>query len=129
MKSRKVHTDRAPEAIGPYSQGIRAGEWLFVSGQLGLVPETGALVGAGFAPQSRQALRNLREILLAEGCQLADVVTVDVYLTDLCHFADFNGIYGEFFGQHQPARAVVEVNRLPKGAAIEIKCVALRGSG
>jgi len=129
MKSRKVQTDGAPAAIGPYSQGIAAGDWLFVSGQLGMAPETGDLVDGGFAAQARQALENLRQILRAEGCGLPDVVAVDVFLSDMSNFAAFNDIYAEYFSNHRPARAVVEVSALPKGADVEIKCMAMKGSG
>ncbi len=125
MKTKKVQTDAAPAAIGPYSQGIAAAGWLFVSGQLGMIPKTGELAEGGFESQARQALDNLRQILLAGGCDLGDVVTVDVFLSDLGNFALFNDIYGEYFSDHRPARAVVEVSALPKGAAVEIKCVAM----
>jgi 2-iminobutanoate/2-iminopropanoate deaminase len=128
-KSKRIQTDRAPAAIGPYSQGISVGDWVFVSGQLGLIPETSELAGGGFALQGRQALNNLRQILLAEGCDFQDVVSVDVFLTDMNRFLVFNDIYQEFFSHHRPARAVVEVSALPKGADIEIKCIAMKGSG
>lgn len=126
MEHRIIQTDRAPAAIGPYSQGVSAGDWLFISGQLGMVPETGIIVDADFAAQTRQALENLRQILLAGGCDLADVVSVDVFLQDLDNFADFNAVYEAFFSAHRPARAVVEVSALPKNADIEIKCIALK---
>lgn len=126
MEHSIIQTDRAPAAIGPYSQGVSAGDWLFISGQLGMVPETGIIVDADFAAQTRQALENLRQILLAGGCDLADVVSVDVFLQDLDNFADFNAVYEAFFSAHRPARAVVEVSALPKNADIEIKCIALK---
>lgn len=126
MEHRIIQTDRAPAAIGPYSQGVSVGDWLFISGQLGMVPETGIIVDTDFAAQTRQALENLRQILLAGGCDLADVVSVDVFLQDLDNFADFNAVYEAFFSAHRPARAVVEVSALPKNADIEIKCIALK---
>lgn len=126
MEHSIIQTDRAPAAIGPYSQGVSAGGWLFISGQLGMVPETGIIVDTDFAAQTRQALENLRQILLAGGCDLADVVSVDVFLPDLANFADFNAVYEAFFSAHRPARAVVEVSALPKNADIEIKCIALK---
>lgn len=126
MEHRIIQTDRAPAAIGPYSQGVSVGDWLFISGQLGMVPETGIIVDADFAAQTRQALENIRQILLAGGCDLADVVSVDVFLQDLDNFADFNAVYEAFFSAHRPARAVVEVSALPKNADIEIKCIALK---
>ena len=127
MECKVIQTDQAPSAIGPYSQGIAAGPWLFVSGQLGMRPQTGELVSPDFAPQARQALENLRQIVLAAGCDLNCVTAVDVFVTDMGDFAEFNGIYTEYFSDHRPARAVVEVSALPKGAKVEIKCVAYVG--
>ena len=126
MKLNVVQTDRAPAAIGPYSQGIGAGSWLFVSGQLGLEPESGKMAGPGFEPQVRQALDNLKQIVTAGGCELKDVTAVDVFLTDMGAFARFNEIYAEYFSDHRPARAVVAVQALPRDARVEIKCVAFR---
>jgi 2-iminobutanoate/2-iminopropanoate deaminase len=127
MECKVIQTEQAPSAIGPYSQGIAAGPWLFVSGQLGMRPQTGELVSPDFAPQARQALENLRQIVLAAGCDLNCVTAVDVFVTDMGDFAEFNGIYTEYFSDHRPARAVVEVSALPKGAKVEIKCVACAG--
>ena len=124
MKPKTIETDQAPAAIGPYSQGISAGPWLFVSGQLGMDPESGELVSAEISAQARQALENLRQIVLAGGSDLNHVVAVDVFLTDIGDFAVFNDIYKEFFTDHRPARAVVEVSALPRGACVEIKCIA-----
>ena len=124
MKPKTIETDQAPAAIGPYSQGISAGQWLFVSGQLGMDPESGELVSAEISAQARQALENLRQIVLAGGSDLNHVVAVDVFLTDIGDFAVFNDIYKEFFTDHRPARAVVEVSALPRGACVEIKCIA-----
>jgi 2-iminobutanoate/2-iminopropanoate deaminase len=126
MKCQAIVTDKAPAAIGPYSQAIKAGSWVFVSGQLGLKPGTGDLVGDGFPEQSSQALENLRQILTAAGCGLQDVVSVDVFITDMGQFAVFNRIYETFFAGHKPARAVVEVGVLPKGCSVEVKCIAIR---
>ena len=122
-----VKTDKAPAAIGPYSQGISAGPWRFVSGQLGMNPQTGELVADDLASQARQALKNLKQIVIASGCTLEQVTAVDVYLIDMNKFAEFNKIYEEFFTEHRPARAVVEVSALPKGAVVEIKCLAYDG--
>jgi len=124
MDIKVIQTDRASAAIGPYSQGIAAPPWLFVSGQLGMAPETGELVSPDFAPQARQALENLQQIVQAGGCELKDVTAVDVFLTDMEDFIDFNAIYSEYFSDHRPARAVVEVRALPRGAKVEIKCIA-----
>ncbi|MCF8080275.1 MAG: RidA family protein [Desulfobacterales bacterium] len=126
MKRKSITTDKAPSAIGPYSQGIAAGPWLFVSGQLGMNPQTGELVGKDLASQARQALENLTAVVEAGGGTLADVTAVEVFLTDMGDFAEFNGIYAEYFGAHKPARAAIGVAALPKGAAVEIKCIALR---
>lgn len=124
MKRQIVQTESAPAAIGPYSQGIATGGWLFVSGQIGLDPLTGELVGAEFAQQVRQVIKNMGAILIAGGSSYDRVVSVDVYLTSMERFAEFNGIYREFFADHRPARAVVEVSGLPKNALVEIKCMA-----
>jgi len=124
MTCKVIQTDRAPAAIGPYSQGITVAPLLFVSGQLGIQPETGELVSSDFEPQAKQALENLLQIVLAAGYNLEHIVAVDVFVTDLNNFAVFNAIYAEYFSEHRPARAVVEVSRLPKDACVEIKCVA-----
>ncbi|MBW1840283.1 MAG: RidA family protein [Deltaproteobacteria bacterium] len=124
MKPKVIQTDRAPAAIGPYSQGIRAGSLLFVSGQLGMDPESGELAGSDIETQARRALENILAIVRAGGGNLNQVVAVDVYLTDIGDFAVFNDIYQEYFAEHRPARAVVEVSALPKGACVEIKCIA-----
>ena len=128
MSAKVIQTDRAPAAIGPYSQGIVAGGWLFVSGQLGLKPATGEMVGEGFGDQARQALENLRSIVEGAGFALTDVVAVDVFITDMAQFSVFNNIYAEVFSEHKPARAVVEVKGLPRGALVEVKCTAFRGA-
>ena len=124
MKGKAIQTDKAPAAIGPYSQGIKLGSLLFVSGQIGMHPETGELVSPDFSPQVRQTLENLLHVVKAGGGDLDQVVAVDVYLTDMGKFAEFNGIYQEYFAEHRPARAVIEVSALPKGASVEIKCIA-----
>jgi 2-iminobutanoate/2-iminopropanoate deaminase len=121
-----IQTKTAPAAIGPYAQGIEAGNLVFVSGQLGLDPSTGEMAGDDLETQARQALDNLKAVLLAGGCALYHVATVDVYLTDMEDFGAFNAIYEAFFSEHKPARAVVAVKALPKNARIEIKCIACR---
>ncbi len=122
-----IETNKAPAAIGPYSQAIKAGRWLFVSGQIPLKPETGEMAGDDFDVQARQALSNLGGILEAAGYGLTDVAAVDVFITDMGQFAAFNQIYDQFFSGHKPARAVVEVKGLPRGALVEVKCVACKG--
>ncbi len=129
MQPEVVQTDKAPAAIGPYSQGIAAGSLIFVSGQLGMHPGTGELVGPDVGSQARQALENLHQVLLAAGSVLTQVAAVDVFLTDMDDFVKFNGIYKSVFGDHKPARAVVAVKALPKGACVEIKCVAVKPGG
>lgn len=126
MKLNAIQTGNAPAAIGPYSQGISAAPWVFVSGQLGMNPETGDLVGDKLAEQARQALENMKQILAAGGCSLENVVSVDVFLTDMSKFVEFNSIYESFFSNHRPARAVIQVSALPKNGCVEVKCIAIR---
>ncbi len=127
MELKTVQTTSAPAAIGPYSQAIAVGGWLFISGQIGLDPVTGELVGPEFDRQTRRVLQNLGAILAAGGSGYDRVISVDVYLTAMERFTEFNTIYREFFSDHKPARAVVAVSSLPKNALVEIKCVAKCG--
>ncbi len=122
-----VTSTRAPKAIGPYSQGIRCGGFLFCSGQIPLDPDTGALVGGGIAEQTERVLKNLEAVLAAGGASLAAVVKTTVYLVDLDDFPAMNEVYGRFFGGSPPARATVQVSRLPAGARVEIDAVAASG--
>ena len=119
-----VTSASAPPAIGPYSQAIRAGGFLFVSGQIPSDPATGALVEGDIAAQTRRVLSNLQAILAAAGAHLDDVVRTTVYLANLDDFAAMNSVYGEFFTTPAPARATVEVGRLPRGARVEIDAIA-----
>lgn len=123
-----VETDKAPAAIGPYSQGVVAGETLYLAGQIGLVPESGELAGDSLdlEAQARQTFRNLRAVSEAAGYSFSDVVSVEVYLADMDDYGDFNAIYGEFFEGYRPARAVVEVARLPRDALVEVKMTAVK---
>ena len=118
------HSDRAPRAIGPYSQAVSAGGWLYTSGQIPLDPGTGELVAGGFEAQARQVLENLRQVLAAAGCTFADVVKATVFVVDLADFPRLNALYGEVLGEHRPARSTVQVTALPKGALVEIDLVA-----
>ena len=120
-----VATDRAPQAIGPYSQAIQTGGMLYVSGQIPLVPATGVLVAGGIEEQTAQVLENLRAIIEAAGSSLADVVKTTVYITNIDDFARVNAVYGKYFVQDCPARVCVEVSKLPKGALVEIDAVAV----
>jgi 2-iminobutanoate/2-iminopropanoate deaminase len=121
-----IETNQAPAAIGPYSQGRAGAGLVFVSGQLGLDPVTGDLKGTNLSNQARQALTNMLAVLQAGGCALEDVAFVDVFLTNMGDFQEFNRIYEDFFGGHKPARAVVAVKALPKGGRVEIKCLAVK---
>ncbi|MGD0174665.1 MAG: RidA family protein [Anaerolineales bacterium] len=124
-----VHSERAPKAIGPYSPAIRSGDWIFTSGQLGLDPQTGELAPGGTAVQTRRALENCALLIEAGGATMADVVKTTVFLLSLDDFGQMNSVYAEFFNQDPPARTTVQVAALPKGAAVEIECVArLRSS-
>jgi 2-iminobutanoate/2-iminopropanoate deaminase len=126
MTERKVIvTAGAPAAIGPYSQAIRAGGFIFVSGQIPLDPGTGQVVGGGIAAQAERALASLRAILDASGSGLERVVKTTVFLTDLGSFTEVNEVYARFFPQAPPARATVQVAALPRGVGIEIEAVAL----
>jgi len=123
---RVVTTSLAPAAIGPYSQGIRAGNLVFVSGQVPMDPATGALIDAkDIQSQTRRTLLNLQEVLKAAGASMENVVRTTVFLKNMNDFAGMNGVYAEFFPASAPARATVEVSRLPKDADIEIDCIAL----
>lgn len=122
-----VATDRAPAAIGPYSQAIRAGDWLFCSGQIPLDPSTGELVTGPIEAQTRRALDNLGAVLEAAGLGFDDVVKVTVYLRDLDDYTAMNAVYAEYFAAAKPARAAVQVARLPRDVGVEIECVAHAG--
>ena len=121
-----VNTPEAPAPVGPYSQAVMAGGWLYCSGQVALDPDTGELLGAGdVAEETRQTLRNLQAVLRAAGAEANRVVRTTVYLVDLADFATVNGLYAEVFGAGvAPARACVQVAALPKGARVEIDAVA-----
>ena len=122
-----VSTDSAPKALGPYSQAIRAGQFLFVSGQVPIDPATGELVTGGVADQTRRALQNIGEILSAGGASFQHVVRTTVYLADLTDFAAMNEVYATFFTALQPARSTIQAARLPRDARIEIDVIAFLG--
>jgi 2-iminobutanoate/2-iminopropanoate deaminase len=123
MSPKKIATDKAPAAIGPYSQGVRAGGFCFFSGQIPLDPVSGELVSGGIVEQTEQVLRNIAALLDEAGLGPESVVKTTIYLTDLGDFARVNEIYGRFFGESKPARATVEVAGLPRGAKIEIEWI------
>ncbi|HEM47477.1 MAG TPA: RidA family protein [Alphaproteobacteria bacterium] len=119
-----VHTDRAPAAIGPYSQAIVVDGWVFCSGQIPIDPETGSLSKGSVAEQTDLALRNLGAVLEAAGSSLRSVVKTTVFLSDMDTFAEMNDVYAKHFGDHRPARAAVQAAALPKDCDVEIECVA-----
>jgi 2-iminobutanoate/2-iminopropanoate deaminase len=126
MPRRAVSTDRAPTAIGPYSQALEDGGLVFCSGQIGLDPATGGLVAGGTAAEAEQVLKNLAAVLAAAGLGFEHVVRTTIYLVDLADFATVNDIYGRYVREPYPARATVGVAALPRGARVEIDAIALR---
>ena len=124
MAKEVVSTAKAPAAIGPYSQAIRVGNLLFVSGQIPLDPTTGKIAAGDIRAQTRQVLTNLSAIVEAAGSSLARVAKTTVYLRDLSEFAAMNEVYAEFFGNQPPARSTVQVARLPRDAAVEMDLIA-----
>jgi 2-iminobutanoate/2-iminopropanoate deaminase len=123
MKRTIIHTDDAPEAIGPYSQAVHAGDFLFCSGQIPLDPSTGELVKEDAAGQARRCLENLQAVCRAAGAELADAVRCTVYLTDLADFARVNDVYAEYFNEQPPARVAIQAAALPRGADVEIDAI------
>ncbi|NJC96136.1 MAG: hypothetical protein C3F07_12115 [Anaerolineales bacterium] len=120
-----VATDKAPKAIGPYSQAISTTQAIFTAGQIGLDPKTMELVEGGVEAQTRQVLTNLKNVLESEDSGLNFVVKTTVFLQDMADFAKMNAVYAEFFPENPPARSTVQVAGLPKGALVEIDCIAL----
>jgi 2-iminobutanoate/2-iminopropanoate deaminase len=123
-----IKTDRAPKAIGPYSAGVKTGNYIFTAGQLGIIPETGNIIEGGIESETRQALQNIQQILEQAGSSLDLIVKTTVFLKDMAEFARMNTIYGEFFQADPPARSTVQVAALPKDASVEIEAIALLGS-
>ena len=115
---------KAPAALGPYSAAVRVGELIFTSGQIPADPATGELAPGGIAQQTEQSLKNLSAVLEAAGSGLDQVIKTTCFLTDMADFAAFNAAYGKYFSEHKPARSTVAVKALPKGALVEIECVA-----
>jgi len=120
-----IQTERAPQAIGPYSQAIKAGGFVFCSGQIPTDPATGQFVEGGIAEQTEQVLKNLSAVLEAAGSSLDRVVKTTVFLVDMFEFAQMNEVYGKFFADNPPARATVEAARLPRDARVEIEAIAV----
>ena len=118
------HSDNAPKALGPYCQAVEVDGWLYLSGQVGLDPETNELVEGGFEAETRQVLSNLAAVLAAGGCTFADVVRATIYLIDFANFPKVNELYGKALNGHCPARTTIQVAALPTGAQVEIDLVA-----
>jgi 2-iminobutanoate/2-iminopropanoate deaminase len=125
MQKKVIHTDKAPKAIGPYSQAIKTDSMVYTAGQLGFEPSTMEIVKGGVEAETRQALTNLKNILEAAGSGLEHVVKTLVFLQDMADFPKMNAIYTEYFPENPPARSTVQVAALPKGALVEIEAVAL----
>lgn len=127
MNKNVIHTHQAPQAVGTYSQAVRAGDMVFLSGQLGIEPANGTLL-EGFEEQTHQVFRNLRAVCQAAGGDLGDIVRLGVFLTDMTNFARFNQIMGEYFVEPYPARAAVQVVGLPKGGVVEAEATMVCSS-
>ncbi len=124
MEKKQIQTSQAPSAIGPYSQAIRIGEFLYTSGQIALNPENMEMMNDTIEEETEWVLKNVEAILIADGMGLAHVIKTTVYLTDMGEFARMNKVYEKFFGETKPARACVQVAALPKGAKVEIDAIA-----
>ena len=122
-----LNTTNAPAAIGPYSQGVQCGNMVFVSGQLPIIPATGALLEGSVGDMTTQSMKNIEAILAEAGCTLKDVVKTTIFLKDLNDFAEVNAAYAAFFPENPPARACVQVAKLPKDAKVEIEAIACKG--
>ena len=127
MPRQAIHSDRAPAAIGPYSQATRAGNMVFFSGQVPIDPATGDLVDGDIAAQARRAFDNLKAVCEAAGGSFDDIVRVGLYLTDLSQFSQVNAVMAEYFSEPYPARSTIEVSALPRGAAFEVDAIMVLG--
>ena len=125
MEKNRVHTNDAPAAVGPYSQAIRIGDFVFTAGQVALDPTSGEMVGSDVAAQTEQVMSNLRAVLVAAGSDLSHVIKTTVFLQSMGDFAAMNAVYARHFPEPFPARSTVEVGALPKGGLVEIECIAL----
>ncbi|WP_236909288.1 RidA family protein [Clostridium sp. Cult3] len=125
MSISSIATNKAPSAVGPYSQGIKANSLIFTSGQLPIVPETGELLKNDIKKETRQCLENVNSILKEAGATLENVVKVNIYIVNMDDFSSINEVYEEYFNEHKPARSCVEVSRLPKDGNIEIEAIAI----
>lgn len=125
MDKETIATDQAPAAVGPYSQGVRVGDFIYTAGQVGVMPDTKEFAGPDIESQTRQALENVKAVLEAGGSCLKHVVKTTVFLTDMGEFARMNNVYAQFFPETPPARSTVQVAALPLGARVEIEAVAM----
>lgn len=125
MGKKVIHTDKAPKAIGPYSQAIQAGNFLFLSGQIPLNPKTGELIQGDIREQTQQVLENIKRILESQGLRMENVVKSTIFLKDISNFNQVNEVYGNYFPSSPPARSTVEVSKLPRNAEIEIEAIAV----
>ena len=124
LERRIISTEKSPAAVGPYSQGVRLGNIVYTAGQIPLNPETGQLVEGGIEAQTQQVMENLRQVLVAAGSDLTEVVKTTIFVTDINDFATVNKVYGQYFTKAPPARSTVQVAALPLGANVEIEAVA-----
>ncbi len=127
MGIKVISTEKAPKPIGPYSQAVRAGDFLFLSGQIPIDPSTGEILKGDIRRQTRQVLENLKGVLESEGLGMEDVVKVNIFLRDMGQFASLNEVYAAYFPSSPPARSTVEVSRLPKDVDLEIEAIAFTG--
>ena len=125
MEKRIIKTDQAPTAIGPYSQAIRVGDFLYTSGQIALDPHSGEFLSGEIEQETERTIQNIFAILQADGLSLGNVIKTTVYLSDLSNFARMNQVYEKYFSENKPARACVQVAALPKGAKVEIDAIAI----
>jgi 2-iminobutanoate/2-iminopropanoate deaminase len=127
MSNKTIRTENAPQAIGPYSQAVEAGGFVFVSGQIPIDPKTGSVVQADIKPQAKLIMENAKAILAAAGCSMSGVVKATIYLKNMSDFSTVNEVYGSYFPSDPPARSTVEVSRLPKDVALEMDFIAWKG--
>ncbi|CCU79017.1 Endoribonuclease L-PSP [Halanaerobium saccharolyticum subsp. saccharolyticum DSM 6643] len=126
MAKEIIHTEQAPAAVGAYSQAVKAGNTVYLSGQIAIDPETQEIIDGGVEEQAERVLKNLKAVLAAADCSFKDVVKTEIFLDDINDFAAVNSVYAEYFTEEQPARACVEVGSLPKGVAVEISLIAVK---
>lgn len=126
MNFKPVYTNKAPKPVGPYSQALKVGPWLFCSGQISLDPLSGQIVGQDIKTQTEQVFRNITAVLEAENLEFRNIVKVMVFLTDIKEFSEFNRVYESYFSEHKPVRSLVEVSSLPKFVKVEVEVTAFK---